>query len=212
MSLPENELIFETRVIQNENYYLCKKLTEPFLMSALQLYQFHLVHEQQGTQVLMFQWISWSQQKHHNWQENKEKPIPQPSSFLNCFTTVVTPFFSPQTCSREKTNIITKWKKTVWCFIWICQHMPTSTPSKDNNLAPTSSCTWPKQCNAGVICERRSNKAWHPQWKKPSLDHNDDYCWPLIPMLRCLLMLSWWCFMNLMAEPEIWNDYEWTCR
>lgn len=161
-----------------------------------------------GTQVLTFQQFSWSQRKHQ--QQLARKRTNHPPTFffpqLTCY-----PSLSDRTAEKSHHH---QWKNNIYGFSFgyatICNlHMPTSTPSKDNILAPTSSCTWPKQCKAGVICESRSNRAWHPQWKKPSWPSLKG--WNRLLTTVFLIVDAYWCLlmgdviMNLMAEPEMWK-------
>ena len=139
----------------------------------------------------------------------KKKNKPSPDLLLSSIDLLPFPE-SERTAGKSHHH---QWKKTdgfSFGYATICNlHMPTSTPSKDNILAPTSSCTWPKQCKAGVICESRSNRAWHPQWKKPSWPSLKG--WNRLLTTVFLIVDAYWCLlmgdviMNLMAEPEMWK-------
>lgn len=178
-----------------KNKHLRKKLREPWCQ-WLQLHQFHLFHDQKRDPSLDVSTIFLIKES-----TNNTFFFPQ----LTCY-----PSLSDRTAGKSHHQ----WKNNIYGFSFgyatICNlHMPTSTPSKDNILAPTSSCTWPKQCKAGVICESRSNRAWHPQWKKPSWPSLKG--WNRLLTTVFLIVDAYWCLlmgdviMNLMAEPEMWK-------
>ena len=79
-----------------KNKHLRKKLREPFLMSALQLHQFHLFHDQKRDPSLDVSTIFLIKEStNNNWQE-KEQTIPRPSSFLNWLVTLPFPTEQPE--------------------------------------------------------------------------------------------------------------------